>query len=67
MILKHAFSPANNTRLAHVCGPMDEHLRAIEDALQVKVSRRQEHFRIEGPKAKASRALTRKEKCFSIA
>ncbi|MBC5764895.1 PhoH family protein [Ramlibacter albus] len=57
MILRHDFTPANNTRLAHLCGPMDEHLRTIEQALQVKISHRSEHFRIEGPKAKASRAL----------
>ena len=48
MILRHAFSPPNNTRLSHVCGPTDQHLRTIETALQVKISRRQEHFRIEG-------------------
>ncbi|HZY16706.1 MAG TPA: PhoH family protein [Ramlibacter sp.] len=57
MILRHAFSPLNNTRLAHLCGPMDEHLRTIETALQVRLSRRQEHFRVEGPKAKAQRAM----------
>jgi phosphate starvation-inducible PhoH-like protein len=57
LILRHAFSPLNNTRLAHLCGPMDEHLRTIEEALQVKIARRQEHFRVEGPKAKAQRAL----------
>jgi phosphate starvation-inducible PhoH-like protein len=57
LILRHAFAPPNNTRLAHVCGPTDEHLRTIETALQVKVSRRQEHFKVEGPKAKAERAL----------
>lgn len=57
MILKHAFTPANNTRLAHLAGPMEEHLRSIEAGLQVRISRRQEQFRIEGPKAKAQRAL----------
>ncbi|HSV78401.1 MAG TPA: PhoH family protein [Ramlibacter sp.] len=57
MILRHAFSPLNNTRLHHLCGPMDEHLRTIEEGLQVKISHRQEHFRVEGPKAKAGRAL----------
>ena len=57
MILRHDFSPPNNTRLAHLCGPMDEHLRTIEQALAVKISHRAEHFRIEGPKAKAGRAL----------
>ncbi len=57
MILRHAFSPLNNTRLMHLCGPMDEHLRTIEQALQVRISHRQEHFRVEGPKARADRAL----------
>ncbi len=57
MILRHAFTPANNTRLAHLCGPTDEHLRTIETALQVKISRRQEHFKVEGAKPKAQRAL----------
>jgi phosphate starvation-inducible PhoH-like protein len=57
LILRHAFSPLNNTRLSHLCGAMDEHLRTIESALQVRISHRQEHFRIEGPKAKAERAL----------
>ncbi|AEG91792.1 PhoH family protein [Ramlibacter tataouinensis] len=57
MILKHAFSPPNNTRLANLCGPTDEHLRTVETALQVAISHRQEHFKIEGPKAQAQRAL----------
>jgi phosphate starvation-inducible PhoH-like protein len=36
---------------------MDEHLRTIETALQVRIGHRQEHFRVEGPKAKAERAM----------
>jgi phosphate starvation-inducible PhoH-like protein len=43
--------------MAHLCGPMDRHIRAIEAALQVKVAHRFEQFRIEGPKAKANQAL----------
>ena len=43
--------------MAHLCGPMDSHLRSIEAALQVKVAHRFEQFRIEGPKAKANQAL----------
>jgi phosphate starvation-inducible PhoH-like protein len=57
LILRHAFSPLNNSRLAHLCGAMDEHLRTIEEALQVSITHRGEHFRVEGPKAKAERAL----------
>jgi phosphate starvation-inducible protein PhoH and related proteins len=43
--------------MAHLCGPMDSHLRSIEAALQVKIAHRFEQFRIEGPKAKANQAL----------
>lgn len=57
MILKHSFSPAHNTRLSHLCGPMDAHLRQIEMSLRVKISHRHEHFRIDGHKAQAERAL----------
>ncbi|WP_291025865.1 PhoH family protein [Hydrogenophaga sp.] len=57
MILRHTFSPPDNTRMAHLCGPLDAHLRAIESALQVKVAHRFEQFRVEGPKAKAQRAM----------
>jgi len=57
LILKHSFSPPSNTRLAHLCGPTDEHLRTIETALQVSISHRQEQFKVEGPKAKAQRAM----------
>ncbi len=57
MILRHTFTPLNNTRLAHLCGPADEYLRSIELALQVKITHRQEHFKVEGPKAQATRAM----------
>jgi len=56
VILKHALLPPDNKRLAHLCGSLDEHLRTIEQGLGVKLSRRQELFRIEGPKAAAERA-----------
>ena len=57
MILRHSFTPLNNSRLAHLCGPLDEHLRAIERALDVKIAHRHEQFKVDGPKAKASRAM----------
>lgn len=57
LILRHTFSPPDNERMAHLCGPMDSHIRLIETALQVKVAHRFEQFRIEGPKAKAQQAL----------
>ena len=57
MILRHTFSPPNNTRLGHLCGAMDEHLRTIELGLQVKIAHRHEQFKIDGPKAKVGKAL----------
>ncbi len=57
MILRHTFTPHNNTRLSHLCGPTDEHLRTIELALDVKIVHRHEQFKVDGHKAKATRAL----------
>ncbi|EYC50263.1 phosphate starvation protein PhoH [Hylemonella gracilis str. Niagara R] len=57
MILRHDFTPPNNTRLANLCGPADEHLRTIETALLVKIAHRHEQFKIDGAKKPAQRAL----------
>lgn len=57
MILRHTFTPHNNTRLSHLCGPTDEHLRTIELALDVKIAHRHEQFKVDGHKVKATRAL----------
>ena len=57
MILRHSFEPRDNARLAHLCGSVDEHLRSIERLLDVSVSRRNEFFRVEGPKANAAHAM----------
>jgi phosphate starvation-inducible PhoH-like protein len=57
VILRHAFIPPDNTRLAHLCGSLDEHLRSIAAAFDVSISRRNESFRIEGGKVQAERAV----------
>ena len=57
MILRHAFIPLDNARLAHLCGSMDSHLRDIESALGVTITRRNESFRVEGLKPQAERAV----------
>lgn len=67
MILRHTFSPPNNRRLAHLCGPTDEHLRTIELALQVAISHRHEQFKVEGPKPKAERALELLQALYELA
>ncbi len=57
MILRHTFTPHNNTRLTHLCGPADCHLRTIEAALQVSIAHRHEQFKVDGPKARATQAM----------
>ncbi len=41
--------PASTARLANLCGPLDEHLRHIEQRLGVEIHNRGAHFRILGP------------------
>ena len=67
MILRHSFTPHNNTRLAHLCGPTDEHLRSIEAGLQVAVAHRHEQFKIDGPKKQAERALDVLQALYELA
>jgi phosphate starvation-inducible protein PhoH and related proteins len=67
LILRHTFSPPSNTRLAHLCGPTDEHLRTIETALQVSIAHRHEQFKIEGAKPKVQRALEVLQALYEIA
>ena len=42
--------PADNQRLANLCGQFDEHLRQIERRLGVEVNNRGNHFRVIGDK-----------------
>ncbi|MEY4980507.1 MAG: hypothetical protein RLZZ352_2777 [Pseudomonadota bacterium] len=53
--------------MAHLCGPLDCHIRSIEAALQVKVAHRFEQFRIEGPKAQATQALEALQALYEMA
>ena len=45
------FHDAENSRLANLCGVLDENLRQIETALNVAIARRGEVFQVEGDKA----------------
>ena len=67
MILRHTFTPHNNTRLTHLCGPADVHLRTIEVALQVSIAHRHEQFKVDGPKAKATQAMELPQALYEIA
>ena len=67
MILRHLFSPLNNTRLSHLCGPMDAHLRSIENELQVKIAHRHEQFKVDGTKAQARRGMEVLQALYELA
>ena len=67
MILRHTFTPHNNTRLSHLCGPTDSHLRTIETALQVSIAHRHEQFKVDGPKARATQAMEMLQAVYEIA
>jgi len=67
LILRHTFAPPNNTRMGHLCGPMDSHIRTIEAALQVTIAHRFEQFKIDGPKVKAQQALEVLQALYEIA
>ena len=52
-------APPDNTRLANLCGPLDENLRLIEDRMSVAVKRRGAGFRITGARAHAAEDVIR--------
>ena len=57
VILRHSFEPPDNARLAHLCGALDQHLRAVESAFGVRLSHRHEAFRLDGERAAVQGAL----------
>ena len=46
--------PADNARLANLCGPLDENLRLVESRLGVEIRRRGDNFRVIGARAEAA-------------
>ena len=53
-------SPLDNTKLAHLCGPLDENLRQIAAALDVTLFRRGEKFIADGDNAAVAVAMLEK-------
>ncbi len=49
--------PLDMERLAHLCGPQDEHLRLIEKTLNVAVHNRGHLFQVDGPNGAAEAAI----------
>ena len=50
---------ADNRRLAHLCGALDANLRQIEEAFDVRISRRADRFSAEGGTSAARQAAVR--------
>ncbi|MBV9345876.1 MAG: PhoH family protein [Gammaproteobacteria bacterium] len=51
--------PSDNSRLANLCGPLDENLRLLESRLAVRIDRRGDTFRVSGVRAAHAEALLR--------
>lgn len=51
--------PSDNSRLANLCGPLDENLRLLETRLDVRIHRRGDTFRVSGAQALHAESLLR--------
>jgi len=52
-------SGGDNTRLASLCGPLDENLRLLEERLGVRIHRRGDTFRVSGARAASAEETLR--------
>jgi phosphate starvation-inducible PhoH-like protein len=59
LLREFTLDPADNERLANLCGPLDDNLRSIEARLGVEIRRRGSAFRVQGERAVACEALLR--------
>jgi phosphate starvation-inducible protein PhoH and related proteins len=70
LIRRHTLSdgnqPADNRRLANLCGPLDANLRSIEQGLDVALIRREASFRINGGRQSVDRAVQLLDHLFSL-
>jgi phosphate starvation-inducible PhoH-like protein len=46
--IQFELQPVDNQRLVNLCGPVNQHLRQIEDYFDVKINNRSNHFEITG-------------------
>jgi phosphate starvation-inducible protein PhoH and related proteins len=54
-----ALEPADNLRLATLCGPLDANLRLVETRLGVQIRRRGHSFRVRGERAASTESVLR--------
>lgn len=60
-------SPVDNHRLANLCGVLDENLKQIEHTLAVSISRRGEHFSLQGEPEQTAIAAEALQKFYRAA
>jgi phosphate starvation-inducible protein PhoH and related proteins len=65
--LELVLEPADNQRLANVCGALDENLRQLERGLDVSIARRGERFSIRGALEQSERAAALLRKAYASA
>ncbi|MDR1462650.1 MAG: PhoH family protein [Azoarcus sp.] len=58
-LLEFSFEPVNNTRLARLCGVLDENLRQIENAFDITIVRHGSHFSLNGGNARRGEVALR--------
>ncbi len=59
MPLEFELLPEDNSRLAALCGPLDQNLRLVEQRLGVEVRRRGNQFRVQGERAAGASQVLR--------
>jgi phosphate starvation-inducible PhoH-like protein len=65
--LELTLEPADNQRLANLCGTLDENLRQIETALDVSIARRGDRFTLRGDPERAARTAQILERFYADA
>jgi phosphate starvation-inducible PhoH-like protein len=65
--LELVLEPLDNTRLANLCGALDENLRQLETAYDVEIARRGERFRIGGEPPQSQRAAAALRHFYAVA
>ncbi len=58
--------PADNERLANLCGQLDEHLRLIEQRMNVRINNRGNQFRVLGQAERAAAAGELVERLYAL-
>ncbi|MGB8435732.1 MAG: PhoH family protein [Burkholderiales bacterium] len=60
-------APADNQRLANLCGALDENIRQIEGALDITIARRGDRFTLHGTPTQTARAAQLLQKFYAEA